>query len=210
MHVAGGLDRGVDPFLFEPPDQGFCKVRLYHSLTSGDRDAASRFLIEVEILHTHINDFVDGLIFSLIGQRSAGAALYTGQTAGTFLKINMDPSVPNGRDCIFGTGMCTFLTVHAVLTVVHDLHPGQLGLRIGAPFAAERTSLQKYSGPHAGAVVDGKLLNIKNKTVCFQLRETPYIDVSYIQSVLIITAKLNDVKNNFRTKIIMIINEVLR
>jgi hypothetical protein len=65
--------------------------------------------------------------------------------------------------------MYTFFTVHAVLTVVHDLYPGQLGLRIGAPFATKRTSLQEYGGPYTGAVVDGKLLNIKDKTFYFHL-----------------------------------------
>jgi hypothetical protein len=82
----------------------------------------------------------------------------------------MDPSVFCGSDCIFGTGMYAFFTVHAVFTVVHDLHPGQLGLRIGAPFAVKRTSFQKYSGPYTGAVVDGKLLNIKDKTFYFHLK----------------------------------------
>ena len=163
-HAAGGLDRSMDSFLFEVSDQVFRKIGLHHAFPSGDRDASAGFLIEIDILHAHVKDLVDCLIFSLIGQRAAGTALYTGQASGTFLKIYMDPSVLCGSDCVFGTGMYTFLTVHAVLTVVHDLHPGGLGLRIGAPFAAEGTSLQKYGGPYTGAVVDGKLLNIKDKT----------------------------------------------
>ena len=63
--------------------------------------------------------------------------------------------------------MHTFLTVETVVTVVHDLNSGELGLRVGAPFATEGTSLQKNSGPYSRPVMDGKLLNIKNDTFYF-------------------------------------------
>ena len=90
----------------------------------------------------------------------------------------MNPSVLCGSDCALATVMYTFFTMYAVFTVVHDLHPGKLGLRIGAPFALKRTSLQKYSGPYTGAVVDGKLLNIKDKTARFHLEKLLYSDAS--------------------------------
>ena len=68
--------------------------------------------------------------------------------------------------------MHTLLTVQAVVAVVHDLYSGELGLRIGAPFAAEGTSFQEDGGPHAGAVVDGKLLNIENNAFYFHLENS--------------------------------------
>jgi len=61
----------------------------------------------------------------------------------------------------------TFLTVQAVVAVVHDLNSGELGLRIGAPFAAKGTSLQENRGPHTRTVVDGELLNIKDDSFHF-------------------------------------------
>ena len=60
--------------------------------------------------------------------------------------------------------MQAFLTVQAVVTVIHDLYSGELGLRIGAPFAAKGAALQKNRGPDAGTVMDRKLLNVKNDT----------------------------------------------
>ena len=60
--------------------------------------------------------------------------------------------------------MNTLPAVHTVLAVIHDLHPGELGFRIGAPFAAKGTALQENRGPDAGTVVDRKLLNVKNGT----------------------------------------------
>ena len=63
--------------------------------------------------------------------------------------------------------MHTLLTVQAVVAVVHDLYPGELGLRVGTPFAAEGTALQEDGGPDAGAVVNRELLNIKDDAFCF-------------------------------------------
>ena len=78
------------------------------------------------------------------------------------MKVDMNPPVLGSSDCLLGTGVYTFLTVQAVVAVVHDLHSGELGLRIGAPFASKGTSLHKDGGPHTRTVMDGKLLNIKN------------------------------------------------
>ena len=83
----------------------------------------------------------------------------------------MNSSVLCGSDCLLGTGVYTFLAVQAIVTVVHDLYSGKLGLRVGAPFAAEGTSLQKDGGPHARPVVDRKLLYIKNNSFCFHLEK---------------------------------------
>jgi hypothetical protein len=87
------------------------------------------------------------------------------------MEVDMDPSVLGSGDCFLGTGVHTPLTVQAVVAVVHDLHSGELGLRIGAPFAAKGTSLQEDGGPHAGTVMDGKLLNIKNNAFYFHLEK---------------------------------------
>ena len=91
-HTAGGLDRCVDALLPEAQDQCFCEVGLRHAFPAGDGHAPAGFLIEIFILHAHFHNLVDSLFFSFTGQRAAGAALHTGKTAGTFMKINMDPS----------------------------------------------------------------------------------------------------------------------
>jgi hypothetical protein len=63
--------------------------------------------------------------------------------------------------------MQAFLTVQAVVTVIHDLYSGELGLRIGTPFAAKGTSFQENSGPDARPVMNRKLLYIKDDTFHF-------------------------------------------
>ena len=82
-------------------------------------------------------------------------------------KINVDPSVFCSCYSFLRTGMHTFLTVETVVTVVHDLHSGELGLRIGTPFAAKGAPLQDNRGPDARPVVNRKLLYIKDDSFRF-------------------------------------------
>ena len=166
-YAAGGLDRGVYTFLFKTQDQRFHEARLHHAFTAGDGHAAAGLLIKIEVLHTHFYNLINCFIFPFICQRPSGTALYAGKTTCTFMEADMDPSVLGSSDCLRGTGVHTPLTVQAVVAVVHDLHSGELGLRIGAPFAAKGTSLQENRGPHAGTVVDGELLNIKDDSFHF-------------------------------------------
>ena len=69
--------------------------------------------------------------------------------------------------------MQAFLTVQAVVTVIHDLYSGELGLRIGTPFAAKGTALQENRGPDARPVVNRKLLYIKDDSFRFHT-EKPF------------------------------------
>ena len=153
-HTAGGLDRCVDSIFFETKNQRFHKVRLHHSLSAGDGHSSAGLLIEINILHTDINHFINCLIFPFICQSAAGAALHTGQTSGTLIEINMNFSVLRFCDCLRGTGAYTLSAMYAVVTVVHNLYPGELRFRVGAPPAAERTSFQEDGGANAGSVVD--------------------------------------------------------
>ena len=50
--AAGGFDRCVNPFIFKAQNQCFHNIRLQHAFSSGNRHAASRLLIEVDILQT--------------------------------------------------------------------------------------------------------------------------------------------------------------
>ena len=136
VHTAGGLDRRVDPFLFESQDQRFREVRLHHPLAAGNRHSSAGFLIENGILHTHFSNLIYSFKFPLTCQSTAGASFYTGQATGTLIEINVDSSVSCFGDCLTVTGVYAFAAVHAIVTVVHDLHFGKLGLRVGAPSAA--------------------------------------------------------------------------
>ena len=85
------------------------------------------------------------------------------------MEIDLNPSVFRGSNGLLRAGTRAFKAAETVFTAVHDLDAGELGLRIGTPFAAEGTSLQKHGGPYAGAIVDGKLLNIKNNSFWFHI-----------------------------------------
>jgi len=60
------------------------------------------------------------------------------------------------------------LTGDTSCRVKENLRYELLGLRIGAPLASKRTTLQKYKSPNSGAVMDGKPLNIKYSTFVTQ------------------------------------------
>jgi hypothetical protein len=57
------------------------------------------------------------------------------------MEIDLNPSVFRGSNGLLRAGTRAFKAVETVFTAVHDLDAGELGLRIGTPFAAEGTSL---------------------------------------------------------------------
>jgi hypothetical protein len=57
--------------------------------------------------------------------------------------------------------------VDALAVVVQNLYLGELGLRVGAPFAPQRAAFQKDGGPHAWPVVNREFLNVKDNTLGF-------------------------------------------
>jgi hypothetical protein len=138
------------------------------------------------------------------------------------MKIDMDPSVCCGSDCFPGTGMYTFLTVQAVVTVVHDLYSGELGLRIGTPFAAKGTPLQENRGPDPRPVVNRKLLYVKDDSFRFHtkyplhkklhnnhsIHRKDHSDAWSVLHVLIIASAVGNVNNKFHMKFIKIIFEI--
>lgn len=60
--------------------------------------------------------------------------------------------------------------MQAFVRIPQDLCVERLGLRVGAPTAAQRTPFEKNYGPYAGAVMDTEFLDIKD--ICFQLKSS--------------------------------------
>ena len=51
--------------------------------------------------------------------------------------------------------------MQAFFKIVHDLHFGKLGFRIGTPLAAKGTALEKYRAADSRTVVNGEFLDIE-------------------------------------------------
>ncbi len=56
----------------------------------------------------------------------------------------------------------THAALYAVFLMEHNLCIGNIGLRIMAPQTTQRTALEKYRGADTGAVIYGKMLDVKN------------------------------------------------
>ena len=170
--AAGGLNSCVNAFSLKLGDERLREVRLDHAFTAGDGDAAAGFLVEIDVLEAGLVYFVDSLQLALARQCAAGTFLYAFQAAGAPGVVDEDAlfGVITGSghgNGLFRADLNTPVAVQAVLAPVHDLDPGTLGFRVGTPFAAEGTSLEKDRGPYTRTVVDGKLLNIKNNALGF-------------------------------------------
>jgi hypothetical protein len=55
-------------------------------------------------------------------------------------------------------------TIGTQIFLVHQLGLWRQTFRIMAPLASQRAALQKYRDPGTGAVMDGKLFDIKNRS----------------------------------------------
>jgi hypothetical protein len=139
--AAGGLDGGMDAFLFKEEDQRLGKVRRCHTFSSGDGDAAPGLFVKIHVLKAHFGDFFYCFIFPLAGKGPAGAAFYAGEAAAAFMKVNADPSVFSCGHGLLRTDLHATAAVQAAVAVIKDLYAGQLGLRIGTPSAAEGAAL---------------------------------------------------------------------
>ena len=80
-------------------------------------------------------------------------------------------------DAIFGENEIVFwarfhtrLAAYAFLLCVEFDRLGRYAFRVVAPHASEWTSLQKYGGAYAWAIVDGKSFDVENKSHVFSLQ----------------------------------------
>ncbi len=58
----------------------------------------------------------------------------------------------------------THAALYAVFLMEHNLSVSDIGLRIMAPEATQRTTLEKYRGADSGAIVYRKMLDVKNSS----------------------------------------------
>jgi hypothetical protein len=54
------------------------------------------------------------------------------------------------------------MTVQAFLRILQNLDPCELALRVGTPFAPQRTAFEKNDGTDAGSVIDTVFLDIED------------------------------------------------
>lgn len=160
--AAGRFNRKVDAFLLQERQERAQEVRLHHALAAGDRDAAAALLVEVEVLQADGGDLLGRAPGACGRERPAGTCFRAGEAAVAARLVDVDDTARVELDRVLRARARAGAAVAAIRLVVEDLHAERLGLRVGAPAAAQRAPLEEDGRADAGTVVDAVFLDVEH------------------------------------------------
>ena len=146
--------------------QGQREIRLRQRLAPGQGEPAARSRIEHAVLFHAAQDLIHALRFAVHRLRPARAGAHAGVAARTLRAVKANQPADNAH----GPGRTSFGAPpaygggQAARGVVGALRLAALRLRIAAPRAMQRASLQEHQRTDAFAVVDAEFLHIEHDT----------------------------------------------
>ena len=159
-----GLHRRVETGLPGRAEQGLGKGRMGQEFPAAEGHAAAGGVQEQLVLQHPVQHLLHGhfLPGDLPGVRGADGDAGPAVHAEAPVRLLLHgPLQLREAHRLFGAGFDAGPAARALRVVGHELGGGGIGLRIGAPEAAQGAALQEHGDPDARAVMDGIALDVE-------------------------------------------------
>ena len=151
---AGGFDGGVDALLPQGCQHRGGKLPLQQHLAAGERHAAAGIVVVHLVPEKLLHQLLYRHLLRRQRQRAGAAVLHAGQTPAAVGTVQVAAAdVP-------GTDLHAAAAADALVPPVEPRVGERLGLRIGAPAAAQGTALKEHHRADAAAVMDAVFLDV--------------------------------------------------
>ena len=160
--LAAGFDGRVQSPILRLLGQRLQKAGLGEGFAARKGHAAAGAVVEFPVELHFLHDLGHAQV-AAADREGVGVADVLAQPAlrqGATLPVKDDARIRRGREAVVGTGLHALAAPDAVGGDVHELGGGPDVLRVLAPQAMQWATLEKDDGPDAGAVVDGKTLEV--------------------------------------------------
>ncbi len=156
-----GIQAGMNARLVGAAQDLQSKLGLGQDLAPGEGDPTTGVLIEVKVAADHGSYFVRRHLLATEAHGVVRARLHTVAAGGAHVTVD-DDAVGSHADGPQGAGLYAAIAAFAERLAMHEFRLRALGLRVGAPHAAERAALEEDGSADARTIVDAVPLDVEN------------------------------------------------
>ena len=179
----------MEPLLLTNPEQRGHKIALHQRVAARDGDAAARALVVALVPPDDLHALFHRHRLAPLLEGIGGALLRADQTIPALCPINgSQPARRKAEDLALGAAVlagAAGFAANAFGAVNAHLGLQRPAFGVGAPLAPQGTAFQEEFRPHAGAVVDGKALDIEDDAGILHSRSPLFFSLFFLRLFLL-------------------------